>query len=524
MDDKTILNNSGMLPVGVILNKKYRIDGYLASGGFGNTYRATDLSNNTVVAIKEFFMKGVSLRKDDNTIVSVSTPDNKATFYSQKTKFGKEAERLQSLHNKHIVGVHDLFDENGTSYYVMDFVDGETLSERLRRTGRPIGEDEALNILRQVLDALNTTYQANPPILHLDIKPGNIMVDKNGIVKLIDFGASKQVSDEGGATTSSAISYTNGFAPYEQMEKSLDRFGPWTDFYALGATLYNVLSNHKPPMPTVIFDDKTQDKHVSLPFPTNVSDRTRKLVLWMMRPNRHDRPQNIVEILSFLNGDDTVIKDETILDNDKTQLETKKSDGKVWYFVIGAIALIAIVIVVALSSNKNKTSQPVAESAYNIVAQDTARDTAVVKAKEDSIAALKAQHKQYNWTGEFLAESYMGDTAGGTGIAFEILFKLRKGDSEGEYTGEMSIDGWQTGIRMTVYATATDNTLKIWSGKDLTGFKAIDEDEPLVTIYYNSDKTLTADWHLPMNDYTNDNTTIEKLTPERKKELGLDQK
>lgn len=292
------INNLSMLKVGTILHGTYRIDSYLSSGGFGNTYVATNVEFEEKVAIKEFFMKGVTQRDDNQTTVSVSNAENHNSFLEQKEKFKKEARRIRQLKNKHIVSVHDLFEENGTAYYVMDYVDGENLAERLKRTGKPMSEQEVSDILPQILDALKSVHDAG--IWHLDLKPANIMIDKAGKVKLIDFGASKQLNaQKGGATTSTAISYTNGYAPREQMEQNYDKFGPWTDIYALGATLYNLLTNKRPPLPSDIDDDETDDKHLSLPFPTVISDDMKDLVLQIMHTNRKQRPQNIGEVLTI---------------------------------------------------------------------------------------------------------------------------------------------------------------------------------------------------------------------------------
>lgn len=285
-----------MLKVGTILRGTYRIDSYLSSGGFGNTYVATNIEFDERVAIKEFFMKGVTQRDDNQTTVSVSNTENSNSFLEQKEKFKKEARRIRQLHNPHIVNVHDLFEENGTAYYVMDYVDGENLAERLKRTGRPMTESEVRLILPQILDALKSVHDAG--IWHLDLKPANIMVDKAGNVKLIDFGASKQLNaQKGGATTSTAISYTNGYAPREQMEQNYDKFGPWTDIYALGATLYNLLTNKRPPLPSDIDDDETEDKHEALPFLDSTSMDMRQLVLRMLNTNRNKRPQRIEDVV-----------------------------------------------------------------------------------------------------------------------------------------------------------------------------------------------------------------------------------
>ncbi len=293
-----------MLKVGAILHGVYRIERYLSSGGFGNTYVATNVEFDEVVAIKEFFIKGVTQRNANNTTVSVSNAENEVFFQGQMQKFKKEARRLRRLRNSHIVSVHDLFEENGTAYYVMDYIDGENLSVRLRRIQRALSEKEVKVYLPQILDALKCVH--NEGLWHLDLKPANIMVDRQGNVTLIDFGASKQRDNRGGATTSTAVSFTNGFAPREQMEQNLEKFGPWTDLYALGATLYNLLANQRPPLPSDIDDDRSVDKHLALPLPANVSQSTRHLILWLMKTNRFERPQSVEDVSKMMKKSDVV--------------------------------------------------------------------------------------------------------------------------------------------------------------------------------------------------------------------------
>ena len=285
-----------MLQVGTILHGTYKIESYLASGGFGNTYLAKNIEFDETYAIKEFFVKGVCQRDDNSTTISVSNAENTNSFEQQREKFKKEARRLRSLSNPHIVKVYDLFEENGTAYYVMDYVDGENLSARLKRTNAPLAESEVRNYLSQILDGLETIHDEG--MFHLDIKPANIMVDSHDVVKLIDFGASKQQSTVGGATMSTGISYTNGYAPSEQMAQSYDKFGPWTDFYALGATMYKLLTNQDPPSVSDLSEDETEDKHLALPM-SNVSEEMKKLMVWMLQVNRLKRPKNVGEIRRF---------------------------------------------------------------------------------------------------------------------------------------------------------------------------------------------------------------------------------
>ena len=272
MSDKQKFDIKSMLKVGTTLQMgKYRIERYLSSGGFGNTYVARNTAFDEIVAIKEFFMKGVTQRENNNTTVSVSNSVNQDQFAEQRDKFRKEARRLRVLHSPNIVSVSDLFDENGTVYYVMDYIDGYSLSERVKGGG-PMHENEVIPYLHQVLNGLEEVH--NKGIWHLDLKPANIMVDRDGRrVRIIDFGASKQLTPEGLAT-SSALCFTAGYAPREQMEQNMSKFGPWTDLYALGATLYYLLTGKRPPMPSDIEDDH----QAALPFPPTVSRPMRDLM------------------------------------------------------------------------------------------------------------------------------------------------------------------------------------------------------------------------------------------------------
>ena len=285
-----------MLPIGSELQMgKYRVERYLSSGGFGNTYVVKNVEFDEIFAMKEFFMKGINEREQTMiTHVSVSNPTNSEQFDQQRDKFKKEARRLRGLHNKHLVQVHDLFEENGTAYYVMDYVEGESLSALLKRTGQPLSEHETLRILSEVLEGLDEVHKQK--IWHLDLKPGNIMLNGQGEAILIDFGASKQLMDSGTyATTTGAMCYTPGYAPAEQIDQNIERIGPWTDLYALGATLYNLVSRNTPP---AISD--LQEGDAAFSYPPSVSRNMRKLIQWMMNPSRQRRPQSIGEVRLYL--------------------------------------------------------------------------------------------------------------------------------------------------------------------------------------------------------------------------------
>ncbi len=287
--------NGSRLPLGTMLQKgKYRIDGYISSGGFGNTYVATNFEMEQQVAIKEFFMGEVSHR-DESTGVYVREEDARQEFIRQRRKFLKEARRLRKLHNDHIVSAYNLFEENGTAYYEMDLIRGETLNEHLKRTGQPFTEHEVLDILDQLLDGLAAVHEEK--LVHLDLKPSNIMIDEDGRVLLIDFGASKQLKEANGsgASTTSTLALTPGYAPLEQVDLNIKKIGPWTDFYALGATIYKLLTTDSPPSATEMLDRGT-----TLTFPATVTTQMQELILWMMKSSRIERPQSVCEIRDYL--------------------------------------------------------------------------------------------------------------------------------------------------------------------------------------------------------------------------------
>lgn len=179
----SIVNDPQMLPVGATLQGgKYKVVAQLAHGGFGKTYKVWDSDLDECMALKELFISGINERRSEQTSISlVATADmtqseqNKELFETQQRKFRSEARRLFKLLHRNIVRVHTCFDENNTSYYVMDYIDGESLSARLNRLQRPLTEDELMPLLPEILDALDYIHSKN--IWHLDLKPANIKND-----------------------------------------------------------------------------------------------------------------------------------------------------------------------------------------------------------------------------------------------------------------------------------------------------------------------------------------------------------
>ena len=292
---------------------KYRIERVLGQGGFGITYLAVQTSLNRIVAIKELFIGGqgqaINDRKGNQVVVTNSA--NQESFNQQKEKFKKEALRLANLNHPNLVKVHEFFEENGTAYYVMDYIDGESLRTKLNREGA-LSESLVLNYMQQLLPALDAAHRQK--IWHLDVKPENIMVDKYGHIYLIDFGASKHIETNSTLTTSLALAYTRGYCPPEladltygsqnDLVQALKEIGPWTDIYALGATMYNLLTDSIPPSSNRLYKDGRD----AFSFPSNISALTKDMIVWMMKPGREDRPQTVSDISTSVFRERTVIQ------------------------------------------------------------------------------------------------------------------------------------------------------------------------------------------------------------------------
>jgi len=289
---------------------KYRIERVLGQGGFGITYLAEQVSSNRRVAIKELFIasQGQAVNGRSGNNVTVTNAVNQVLFDKHKEKFKKEASRLASLRHKNLVRVYEWFEENGTVYYVMDFIEGESLKDKLNREGA-LPESLVMNYLQQLLSALQVVHEKS--IWHLDIKPENIMVDRNNHIYLIDFGASKHIEQSHGSlTTSSMLAYTPGYFPPEQSTVTMKNIGAWTDIYALGATLYNLLTRRNPPTFDVIISEGCN----AFSFPSNISSKTQDLIVRMMKVNRNERPQSVQDIFFDTRSNSATSREETIVE------------------------------------------------------------------------------------------------------------------------------------------------------------------------------------------------------------------
>ena len=296
-----------LLPGTVLRGKKnsYRIDRVLGQGTFGITYLAYTtatvegdlgrLKTEIQVAVKEFFMSDINGREGS----TVTTGGSGGLFDKYRRKFARESVNLSNLNHRGIVNVVETFEANGTSYYAMEYCGGGSLDARIAECGG-LPECEALRYFGQIASALS--YMHSQRMLHLDLKPGNVMLRASGEAVLIDFGLSKQFNDEGEPESSTSIGGgTPGYASLEQANYNEDDSGsklPVTmDVYSLGATLYKMLTGKRPPAASDVMNNGLPEQPLR---DHGVSNSVIAAILRAMQPKSRDRYQTVAAFAAAL--------------------------------------------------------------------------------------------------------------------------------------------------------------------------------------------------------------------------------
>ena len=362
MANETLRNGS------TLQGGKYRIVKVLGQGGFGITYLAEQNLLESTFAIKEFFMRDLCARDGD---VKVYTLTQHAMVDRYRQKFIKEAKLIAKHKHPGIVKVIDIFEENDTVYYVMEYVEGESLAAIVEREG-PLSEQAALRYIKKVAEALDYLHQSN--VNHLDIKPANIMVRREDDKPiLIDFGVSKQYDSQKDETSTTPPGISKGYSPIEQYQSGgVSKFSPQADIYALGATLYKLLTGNTPPDASIVLNKGIP------PLPDSISLNVRKAIEKAMKPMMDDRPKSMGEFVKMLGvvekPKDTVKGKKSFLwrffkgktpENGKTRIlgdndwNRGAKQRQLWkWWAIGGVACIGIVLLMMLLFDNFKTEQP----------------------------------------------------------------------------------------------------------------------------------------------------------------------
>lgn len=335
-------------------NGKYRIVRVLGQGGFGITYEGEQTALGRRVAIKEFFMKECCER-NGLTVTAVGTQGTREQVSLYREKFIKEAQLIASLDQApHVVRIYDIFEENHTAYYVMEYIEGGSLVDLVRREGS-FNEARTVALAIQCTEALGTLHQRQT--MHLDVKPSNILVREdrqgNDDVVLIDFGVSKHYNCEGQQTTSTPVGLSKGFAPLEQYrEGGVSEFSPATDVYSLGATLYYLRTGVVPPEAADLLS-------APLSRPSGVSVALWQVIARAMSIRPADRYQSmgemaqalrLVSVTSFDKNESVTMRKIEVSESVKTKIASvetvvaKKSLTRYWPWLAGLPLLVLLLM------------------------------------------------------------------------------------------------------------------------------------------------------------------------------------
>lgn len=291
--------NTTLKPNTTLQGGRYRIERVLGQGGFGITYLAIQSGLDCRVAIKEFFMKELCERNGVSDYVTLGTEGSRDTIIRFREKFLKEAHNIAKLNHPNIIKVRDIFEENGTAYYVMEYVENGSLADKINQIGC-LPESDATHIILQVAEAL--AYVHKNKMNHLDVKPANIMLNRNDQAVLIDFGLSKQYDVQTGSQTSTTpVGISDGYAPMEQYTQGgVGSFSPETDIYSLGATFFKLLTGKTPPSASVVINEGVPLVELEA---KKISRETIAVIRKAMEPKKRDRFDDVTTFIKCLKGD-----------------------------------------------------------------------------------------------------------------------------------------------------------------------------------------------------------------------------
>lgn len=371
---------------GMILNDRYVVGKVLGFGGFGITYKAWDKKLGTIMAIKEYYPIGLVNRIPGTKDVILFAGNRMKEYNHGLTRFLDEARNMAKFSShKSIVGIYEYFEEHNTAYIVMELLEGLTLSEFLK--SNKLDVETSVELISHVCDALKAIHATG--IIHRDVSPDNIFLCTNKAIKLIDFGAARFSSNEEKFMT---IILKPGYAPPEQYS-TVNTQGPWTDIYALGATMYLMVTGIKPEESTnrKIADNLPSPAEVDNAIPEYISNTIMKA----MALDKHLRFPSVVEFEKALNQEKKVLP----VAKEKKKRQRRRLGG-----------LIATILVIVISAsvftyswNKEKEAETLPDASIAMwyplsgdAAVDTAKNeafTAIVEAFNSSFPNVTVEVK-----------------------------------------------------------------------------------------------------------------------------------
>ena len=355
LDDKGICEKCGFdgaknrekyplaLPLGSILYGRYIVGRVLGQGGFGITYLAQDYQTKGLVAIKEFFPDSMATRTERITVCPLSGERGENFAYGLNSFLEEAKTMAEFIGNPNITRVDSYFEENGTGYFVMEYLDGDSFLDYIKSHGGRISWEDTMKVALPIMDALAAMHEKG--IIHRDVTPDNIYITKDGTVKLLDFGAARY--SLGNVSRSLDVILKHGFAPKEQYSRR-GRQGPYTDVYSLGATIYYAITGVKP-------DDAIErSDEDNLPLPTTlgakISIAQEAALLKALAVAPADRYQSMPEFRAAI----TAPKTKT---DPKSETKSKSASAKKlpkWLIPTAAAAVCAVVLLAALGSGKSE--------------------------------------------------------------------------------------------------------------------------------------------------------------------------
>lgn len=366
---------------GIVLEERYIIGKVIGIGGFGITYRAWDTKLETVVAVKEYYPRGLVNRVPGQSEVILFTGKRRKDYEAGKERFLIEAKIIARFNtSKHIVNAWEYFEQNQTAYIVMEYLDGKTLNKYLKSNQKGLDVKTSVDIIRYVCAALRDVHKAN--VIHRDVSPDNIFLCKNGTIKLIDFGTARYIREE---HPQEIVILKPGFSPPEQYD-SVNEQGVWTDIYALGATLYCLLTGIKPEEST---NRKTED--TLLPpneLNPNISEEMSNAIMKAMAVDPHFRFTSVDDFEKSLLGEKKVVS----LQEEIAQKRKRRKKGIA--IAAGVVCIAGIAVALIWNCRKQEASLPDADITICYMADEDAEKKA--QALQSIVEDFEAAYQNVN--------------------------------------------------------------------------------------------------------------------------------